>query len=194
VSAYRRYLEANRRPTTAARYGRVLRTFVNCYLEHEHADVKLLRDVRPQHVEEFKRRRAAGEVSEAPNEEDREREEALRLDLAKADFRKDRTARGKFGWLGRHGLRRKVSPRTINYELRCLATFFSWARRENIVFVNPAIGVEKFRVPKRALPRFMTSDQLRKFFVACDEREQRLYQTILLTGMRKGEAEHLNVG
>src|SRR5436309_12362709 len=37
----------------------------------------------------------------------------------------------------------------------------------------------------------MTSDELRKFFGACDEEQRRLFSAILLTGMRKGEVEHL---
>jgi integrase len=52
-------------------------------------------------------------------------------------------------------------------------------------------NIEKFRVPKRSLPRFMTSEEIRKFFAACREDERRLFSTILLTGMRKGEIEHL---
>jgi integrase len=57
--------------------------------------------------------------------------------------------------------------------------------------VNPVTNIEKFRVPKRSLPRFMTSEEIRKFFGACREDERRLFSTILLTGMRKGEIEHL---
>ncbi len=57
--------------------------------------------------------------------------------------------------------------------------------------MNPATNVERFRIPKRALPKFMTSDDLRKFFGACRADERRLFMAILLTGMRKGEAEFL---
>jgi hypothetical protein len=52
-------------------------------------------------------------------------------------------------------------------------------------------NIEKFRVPKRSLPRFMTSEDIRKFFAACREDERRLFSAILLTGMRKGEVEYL---
>lgn len=85
--------------------------------------------------------------------------------------------------------RPKVTARTVNYELRCLTTFFMWARRQNLIFVNPASAIEKFRVPRRALARFLTSGQLQKLFAACDERERRLYQTFFLSGMRKGALE-----
>jgi len=56
---------------------------------------------------------------------------------------------------------------------------------------DPAANVEKFRLPKRAVPRFLTSDDLRRFFAACDADQRQLFSTILLTGMRKGEIEHL---
>jgi site-specific recombinase XerC len=51
----------------------------------------------------------------------------------------------------------------INYELRCLFTFFRWAVKQNYLFANPVTNIEKFRVPKQSLPRFMTSEELRKF-------------------------------
>src|SRR4029077_3939676 len=51
--------------------------------------------------------------------------------------------------------------------------------------------VEHFRLPKRVLPKFMTAEDLKKFFAACDDYERRLFMTILLTGMRKGEVEYL---
>src|SRR5690606_26033363 len=37
----------------------------------------------------------------------------------------------------------------------------------------------------------MTAADLKRFFEACSEDDRRLYMTILLTGMRKGEVEHL---
>jgi integrase len=57
--------------------------------------------------------------------------------------------------------------------------------------MNPVATVERFRVPKRALPKFMTAEELRQFFAACDDDERRLFMSILLTGMRKGEVEYL---
>ena len=49
---------------------------------------------------------------------------------------------------------------TINYELRVLFTFFLWAIKRNYLFLNPVAPVERFRVPKRALPKFMTTEEL----------------------------------
>jgi integrase len=191
VAEYERYLQSNRRPRTVSRYRRLLRTFVDSYLSVHHPGVTLLREVRPPHFEDYKRQRAAGKIVDLPREEERRREDVLRRRLAKEKFRKRPGARGKYGWLGRHPMRPKVTARTINFELRTLTTFSRWARRQNLIFVNPASAVEKLRVPSRALPRFLTSEQLKRVFASCGERERRVYQTFFLSGMRRGEREHL---
>jgi integrase len=142
------------------------------------------------HLEEYKRRRAEGQITEAKRPQETAREQELRLEVGrKVGTARERRAR--FGWLGRHGIAPKVSPRTINYELRVLFTFFLWAIKRNHLFLNPAATVERFRLPKRALPKFLTTEELKKFFGTCNESEWRLYMSILLSGMRKGEAEHL---
>ncbi len=46
-------------------------------------------------------------------------------------------------------------------------------------------------MPKRAMPKFITSEDLKRFFGCCTDAERRLFMSILLTGMRKGEVEHL---
>jgi len=192
VGEYGKFLKTNRRPHTVSRYLRVLKTFHECYLKPVFPDVDRMRLLRPMHLEEYKRRRAAGEISETKSHEDATREQELRLELARgAKNGTPKERRAKFGWLGRHGIRTKVSPRTINYELRVLFTFFHWAIKRNYLFINPVAPVERFRLPKRALPKFMTTEELKKFFAACDEDERRLFMSILLTGMRKGEVEHL---
>jgi integrase len=122
---------------------------------------------------------------------ERSREQELRAELARNPKRRTMKANAKYGCLGRRWIHTRVSVRTINYELRCLFTFFRWAIKQNHLFANPVANIEKFRIPKRSLPRFLTSDELRKFFAACQEDERRLFSTILLTGMRKGEVEHL---
>jgi integrase len=133
----------------------------------------------------------SGEIVEERTAEDLEREAQLRSELARKPTRSTMEANAKYGWLGRHSDHSQVSVLAINYELRCLFTFFRWCIRQNHLFANPVANVEKFRIPKHSLPRFMTSDELRKFFGACNEDERRLFSTILLTGMRKGEVEHL---
>jgi integrase/recombinase XerC/integrase/recombinase XerD len=192
IGEYAQFLKTNRRPRTVARYLRVIKTFHECFLIQVFPDVQRLRQLRPMHLEEYKRRRGEGEITEVKSSEETAREQALRLEVGqgtKVGSTKERRAR--FGWLGRHGIQTKVSPRTINYELRVLITFFLWAIKRNHLFINPGAMVERFRLPKRVLPKFMTTEQLKKFFGACDEEERRLFMSILLSGMRKGEAEHL---
>ena len=191
VKKYREYLVLNRRERTVTRYRRVLDTFAVCFLQTYHPDIERLRDIKPLHVEDYKRRRSAGEISEQKTAPDEAREQQLRSELARNPKRRTMKANAKYGWLGRHTVHSRVSVRTINYELRCLFTFFRWAIKQNFLFVNPVANIEKFRVPKRSLPRFMTSEELRKFFAACREDERRLFSAILLTGMRKGEIEYL---
>jgi site-specific recombinase XerD len=107
---------------------------------------------------------------------------------ASAAVRRDNA---KFGWLGRKRFRPTVTPRTVNYELQVLRTFFRWAVTRNYLFVNPTVTVERLRMPKQALPKFLTSEQITRLFSVCNERERRLFMTILLSGMRRGEVMHL---
>lgn len=191
IARYTEFLGVNRRVSTARRYGRVLRTFAECFLASFHPSVVTLREVKPAHIEDYKRRRSQGEVLEPVSEEERFRELALRQELSAAPTATTRSENAKFGWLGRKRFRSVVTPRTINYELRTIATFLGWAVRNNYLFVNPAPLVERFRVPKRSIPKFLTADELKKFMAACKPEEQRLFMTIFLSGMRKGEIEHL---
>lgn len=191
LGQYTTYLHANRRPATVRRYVRVLTTFSRCFLAVHHSGIAQLRQVRPGHIEEYKNRRLDGTLREAVDDADEVREQQLREELFRAPRSHTRRANAKYGWLGRKRFRPAVMPRTINYELRVLGTLFRWSVRRNLLFVDPSSGVERFRVPKRALPKFLTTDQLKKLFARCNESERRLFMSILLTGMRKGEIEHL---
>lgn len=188
---YREHLTTNRRPGTCRRYVRVLKTFHECFLTRYYADVQRLRQVRPAHLEEYKRRRIEGDISELTSEQERQREQALRVAAPQSVKTRGRKENAKFGWLGRKRLRETVTQRTVNYELQVLQTFFRWAMTKNYLFVNPASVVERFRIPKRALPKFLTVDELKRLFEACSDDERRLFMMILLSGMRRGEIEHL---
>jgi integrase/recombinase XerD len=189
LGQYIQYLKDNRRTGTERRYRRVLRTFVDCFLHPYHPDIQRLRQVTPAHIEAYKVHRMNGTLTEAADPQAAQRDAQLRglTGTTAADPR----ANAKFGWLGRKRFRSSITPRTINYELQVLRTFFRWAVRRNHLFVNPASQVERLRIPKRSIPRFLTSDQLTRLFAVCAERERRLFMTILLTGMRRGEIEHL---
>lgn len=191
MGQYDAYLKTNRRPTTRIRYMRVLKTFNDLFLVLRFPDVRRLRQLRTLHVEEFKRLRHEGRIEHVRTDEEIRREQALRLEARGPGLGRTSKDRGQFGWLGHRGVSSKVSLRTINYELQALFTFFQWAAKRNLIVLNPAIGVEHFRIPKRALPKFLTSEELTRFFSACAEDDRRMFMCVLLTGMRKGEVEHL---
>src|SRR5882757_8676105 len=67
IGEYAQFLKTNRRPRTVARYLRVLKTFHQCFLIPGFPDVGRLRQLRPMHLEVFKRRRAEGLITEAKN-------------------------------------------------------------------------------------------------------------------------------
>lgn len=189
VGQYIQYIEANRRPATRRRYVRVLQTFYHCFLRPYHPDIVRLRQVTPAHIEAYKVRRASGRLTEREDPEAQRRDDALRRATGQpAGARQDNA---KFGWLGRKRLRLTVTARTVNYELQVLRAFFRWAAVRNHLVANPTDTIERLRVPRQAMPKFLTADQLTQLFAVCNERERRLFMTILLTGMRKGEVEHL---
>lgn len=191
MKRYVYYLEVNRSPSTVRRYGRVVRTFMVCFMETAYPHLTALREIKPYHVDEYKERRTSGEIREPKAGDDAEREQKLRQHLAKHPKTSERKGNAHYGWLGRKRLARKVTKQTVNYELRTLRTFFLWAKKRNLLFMNPAQDVELFRVPKRALPKFFTKDELTAFFAACGEYERRVFSLLLGTGMRRGEIEHL---
>lgn len=189
LGQYIQFLGSNRRAGTRRRYIRVLQTFHDCFLRPYHPDVTRLRQVTPAHIEAYKVRRMNGSLTEFADPDGERRDAELRQTTGtSASTRRDNA---KFGWLGRKRFRSTVTPRTVNYELQVLRTFFRWAVMRNYLFVNPTLTVERLRIPKQAIPRFLTSDQLKRLFVVCNERERRLFMTILFSGMRRGEAMHL---
>ena len=193
VEEYGKYLAVNRSPATLRRYARVLSTFAHCYMREFHPEVVVLRDVKPHHIEEYKRRRLEGEIAETERTlaADRESEEKLRAKLAAAPDAPERSDNAKYGWLGRKRLSRIVTKKTVNYELETLRTFFIWSVKRNFLFAAPTENVERFRLPKRSLPKFMTSEELSAFFAACPPWERRIFSILLLSGMRRGEMENL---
>ncbi len=185
------HLSLNRSHSTLRRYRRVLETFALCFLPQFHPKVLLLRDIKPAHLDDYKRSRRAGEIMERERPEDAAREEQLRQTLADQPESGTPQANAQYGWLGRKRLARQVTKRTVNYELQTLAGWFRWCIKQNILFLNPAENVELFRLPKKSGPKFMTAPELEAFFNACEKYERRVFSILLLSGMRRGEIEHL---
>jgi integrase/recombinase XerD len=188
IEHYRAFLSGNRAPATARRYLRVLETFASCFVGSFHPEIENLKDVKSAHLEEFKAKRRAGEISESPERletiKERKRELRERVGEAHAD-------RASMGALGSRPLKERVSLRTVHYEIEVLRTFFRFAVKRNYLFANPMEQVEGLHLPKRSLPKFMTAEELSRFFAACDEEERRVFSILFLSGMRRGELENL---
>ena len=139
VERYREYLRLNRSPATLRRYERVLATFAECFLPQFHGEVRTLREIKPHHLEEYKRRRIDGEIVEAKERLDSAslREEHLRRELQENSTAPTRATNARYGWLGRKHLKGTVTRKTVNYELETLRTFFLWCVKRNYLFVNP---------------------------------------------------------
>lgn len=191
LGQYLSYLEDNRRNATFRRYGRVLLTFHRRFLELCHPAVTLVRQILPIHIEEYRTRRLHGTLTDFVDERAEQREMQLRSEAETNPRAPTRQANAKFGWLGRKRFKPQIAPRTINYELRVIRTFLRWCVARNHLFVNPATNVEWLRIPKVSMPKFLTTEELKRLFAACDDRDRRLFATILMTGMRRGEVQHL---
>jgi integrase/recombinase XerD len=88
-------------------------------------------------------------------------------------------------------LKERVSLRTVHYEVEVLRTFFRFAVKRNYLFANLMEHVEVLHLPKRSLPKFMTAEELSRFFAACEEEERRVLSILFLSRMRRGELENL---
>ena len=101
-------------------------------------------------------------------------------------------ANAKFGWLGRKRLHQKVTQKTIKRRVDLSPTPFSSGRSERIICSQ--IPLDRWRdsgCRRKVSRRFITTDDLKSFFGACNPEQRRIFSTLLLTGMRKDELENL---
>ena len=86
---------------------------------------------------------------------------------------------------------RRITPRTINYELSVLRTFFYFLIRErNLPIANPCAKFKLLKDPRvkaKRRPPTYRQEELDKIFGVCDEREKTIFATLLLTGLREEE-------
>src|SRR6266545_4071560 len=101
LGSYIKHLKANRRHGTVRRYVRVLTTFHRCFLARWYPEVQRVRQLRPSHLEEYKRRRIEGGIVEPPTDAELQRERALRVELAASRKVSAPQDNARFGWLGR---------------------------------------------------------------------------------------------
>jgi integrase len=93
-----------------------------------------------------------------------------------------------------HPLRR-ITPRTINYEISVLRTFFYFLIGErNLAIANPCAKFKPLKDPRlkaKRRPPTYRQDELNGIFTTCEENEKAIFATFLLTGLREEELCYL---
>ncbi len=92
---------------------------------------------------------------------------------------------------GQQHRHRRIAPRTINYEVSVLRTFFYFLINErNVQMENPCARFKPLRDPKQMAgrrPPVYSKDELDKLMSEADQVDQAIFKTLLLTGMRELE-------
>ena len=90
---------------------------------------------------------------------------------------------------------RRIAPRTINYEVSVLRTFFNFLINERgMQLENPCARFKPLRDPKeksQRKPSVYSQAELDRLFEACIEFERAVFATFLLTGLRDQEISFL---
>jgi len=90
---------------------------------------------------------------------------------------------------------RRITPRTINYEICVLRTFFYFLIGErNLPIQNPCAKFKQLKDPRakaKRRPPTYRQDELNRIFAKCDENEKAIFATFLLTGLREEELCYL---
>ena len=86
---------------------------------------------------------------------------------------------------------RRITPRTINYEIAVLRTFFYFLIGErNLSIANPCARFKPLKDPhlkaNRRPPTYQ-QDELNRLLATCDASEKATFATLLLTGLREEE-------
>lgn len=86
---------------------------------------------------------------------------------------------------------RRITPRTINYEICVLRTLFNFLIKERgLKIENPCANFKPLKDPRakanRRPPTYKQGD-LDKIFAACNADEKTIFATLLLTGLREEE-------
>jgi len=90
---------------------------------------------------------------------------------------------------------RRITPRTINYEIAVLRTFFYFLIRErNLPIGNPCANFKQLKDPRvkaKRRPPTYRQEEIDRIFAGCDEIEKTIFATLLLTGLREEELCYL---
>lgn len=84
----------------------------------------------------------------------------------------------------------KRKPATVNRELTCLKTMFSWAIKGKKASVNPVKEVKFFKVNNTRI-RYLQIDEIDKLIENCDGHTKPIVVVAVNTGMRRGEILNL---
>ncbi|MBL8216780.1 MAG: tyrosine-type recombinase/integrase [Bryobacterales bacterium] len=86
---------------------------------------------------------------------------------------------------------RRITPRTINYEIAVFRTLFYFLIRErNLNMNNPCANFKPLKDPRakaKRRPPTYSQDELDRIFAVCDQQEKTIFNTFLLTGLREEE-------
>jgi integrase len=86
---------------------------------------------------------------------------------------------------------RRIAPRTINYEIAVLRTFFYFLIRErNLRIDNPCAKFKHLKDPRakaKRRPPTYRQEEIDRIFAQCDAAEKAAFATLLLTGLRDEE-------
>ena len=86
---------------------------------------------------------------------------------------------------------RRITPRTINFEVSVLRTCFNFMINERgLAMENPCARFKTLKDPKakaKRKPPTYSQEELDKLFAVCDEFEKAVFTTLLKTGLREQE-------
>jgi integrase/recombinase XerD len=90
---------------------------------------------------------------------------------------------------------RRITPRTINYEISVLRTFFYFLINErSLQLANPCAKFKPLKDPRvkaKRRPPTYREDELSRLLESCDDSEKAIFATFLLTGLREEELCYL---
>jgi len=89
-----------------------------------------------------------------------------------------------------NGRSHNISAKTWNEELRIINRLFRFAVTRNYIVDNPAAAISKRHVEKPTV-EILTPDELQLIMKYANHAALPFYQILLFTGMREGEARHL---
>ncbi len=158
------YSQANHRPGTARRFRAVVDNFRH-FLD-ANTGITFLSEITPETIEQYK---------------------IYRKDPDSNSFNNRPAKSGK----DTKPTLKRVTPDTINFELKTLTNIFNRAINWGYLTENPVREVKKLKVSNSKPVRFLTVEECRRLLDACPEDMYPIFFTYLNTGMRKSELINL---